>query len=284
MNLKTTVKAYAKLNLFLDITGRLPNGYHELCTVMQQIDLHDDVEITVKDGKGISAACDNPQIPCDERNIACKAAKAFLERLGVDYSVEIDVTKRIPLEGGMGGSSTDGAAVLTGLNRLLGSPFTAEQLYEMGDGLGADVPFCIRGGTALCKGTGSIFTEVNPLSDCVFVIIQPDFTNNTGIAYMSYDKAPLPANKGVDNMLSGLKSGNLKAVAESCYNVFEKLYADRRIDKIRTEMLALGALGACMTGSGSVVFGIFDNEKKAENALKFLKYPFGITAKPINNP
>lgn len=284
MNLKTTVKAYAKLNLFLDITGRLPNGYHELCTVMQQIDLHDDVEITVKDGSGINVVCDNPLIPCDERNIAYKAARAFLEQLGAEYSVEIAITKRIPLEGGMGGSSTDGAAVLVGLNRLFDSPFTTEQLFEMGNKLGADVPFCIHGGTALCKGTGNIFTEVNSLPDCVFVIIQPDFTNNTGIAYMSYDKAPLPVNKGIDDMLSGLESGNLKAAAKSCYNVFEKLYADRRIDEIRTEMLALGALGACMTGSGSVVFGIFDNEKKAENALKFLKYPFGITAKPINNP
>lgn len=284
MNLKTTVKAYAKLNLFLDITGRLPNGYHELCTVMQQIDLHDDVEIAVKDGSGISVVCDNPLIPCDERNIAYKAARTFLEQLGAEYSVEIAITKRIPLEGGMGGSSTDGAAVLMGLNRLFDSPFTTEQLFEIGNKLGADVPFCIHGGTALCKGTGNIFTEVNSLPDCVFVIIQPDFTNNTGIAYMSYDKAPLPVNKGIDNMLSGLESGNLKAAAKSCYNVFEKLYADRRIDEIRTEMLALGALGACMTGSGSVVFGIFDNEKKAENALKFLKYPFGITAKPINNP
>ncbi len=284
MNLKTTVKAYAKLNLFLDITGRLPNGYHELCTVMQQIDLHDDVEIAVKDGSGISVVCDNPLIPCDERNIAYKAARTFIEQLGAEYSVEIAITKRIPLEGGMGGSSTDGAAVLVGLNRLFNSPFTTEQLFEMGNKLGADVPFCIHGGTVLCKGTGNIFTEVNSLPECVFVIIQPDFTNNTGIAYMSYDKAPLPVNKGIDDMLSGLESGNLKAAAKSCYNVFEKLYADRRIDEIRTEMLALGALGACMTGSGSVVFGIFDNEKKAENALKFLKYPFGITAKPINNP
>ncbi|MGN0597250.1 MAG: 4-(cytidine 5'-diphospho)-2-C-methyl-D-erythritol kinase [Ruminiclostridium sp.] len=284
MNLKTTVKAYAKLNLFLDITGRYPNGYHELCTVMQQIDLHDDVEINVTDGKGITVSCDNPLVPCDERNIAYKAAKAFLERLGRDYAVEISIKKRIPLEGGMGGSSTDGAAVLTGLNRLFDSPFSAEQLYETGNRLGADIPFCIHGGTALCKGTGNIFTQVKPLPHCTSAIIQPDFTNNTGIAYAAYDKAPVPPNSGIDKMLEGIENSDIKMIAKACYNVFERLYGDKRIEAIRTELLALGAMGASMTGSGSAVFGIFENEKKAENALKFLNYPFGIIAKPINNP
>lgn len=284
MNLKTTVKAYAKLNLFLDITGRYPNGYHELCTVMQQIDLHDDVEIAVTDGKGITISCDNPLVPCDERNIAYKAAKAFLERIGRDFAVEMAIKKRIPLEGGMGGSSTDGAAVLTGLNRLFDNTLSAQQLYETGNRLGADIPFCIHGGTALCKGTGNIFTEVKPLPQCTFAIIQPDFTNNTGIAYMTYDKAPVPPSSNIDRMLEGLENEDVKAVSKACYNVFEQLYGDRRIEAIRTELLALGATGASMTGSGSVVFGIFENEKKAENALKFLNYPFGIIAKPINNP
>lgn len=284
MNSKITVKAYAKLNLFLDITGKLENGYHELRTVMQQIDLHDDVEISVSEGKKITINCDNPLIPCNEKNIAYKAAKAFKEHIKKDFSVDITITKRIPLEGGMGGSSTDGAAVLMGLNEIFGKPFGKAELYEIGKALGADVPFCIHGSMALCTGIGEKFTEIGKLPDCAFVIIQPDFTNNTGTAYKSYDLNPVSENKSYKDMLDGIEQQDIELTAKTIYNVFQKLYNDTRTDKICSELTALGALGACMTGSGSVVFGMFDNVKNAEKALKFLDYPFKITAKPVNNP
>ena len=174
--MKSEIKAFAKVNLFLDITGRLENGYHTLNTVMQQIDLYDEITAEVSEGNGIYISCDNPAVPCNEKNIAYKAAAAFLSETGKKARVDIRIKKNIPLEAGMGGSSTDGAAVLKALNEIYGYPLTDEKLCEIGTGLGADVPFCITGGTAVCKGIGEIMTPVQCLKDYVFLIVKPDFS------------------------------------------------------------------------------------------------------------
>ena len=177
--MKSEIKAFAKVNLFLDITGRLENGYHTLNTVMQQIDLYDEITAEVSEGNGIYISCDNPAVPCNEKNIAYKATAAFLSETGKKARVDIRINKNIPLEAGMGGSSTDGAAVLKALNEIYGYPLTDEKLCEIGAGLGADVPFCIMGGTAVCKGIGEIMTPAQCLKDYVFLIVKQWLRRNT---------------------------------------------------------------------------------------------------------
>lgn len=277
--MKSEIKAYAKVNLFLDITGRLENGYHTLNTVMQQIDLYDEITAEVSEGDGIFIECDNHAVPCNEKNIAYKAAAAFLSETGKKAKVDIRISKRIPLEAGMGGSSTDGAAVLKALNEIYNYPLNNEKLCEIGARLGADVPFCITGGTAVCKGIGEIMTPTECLKDYVFLIAKPDFSCSTPAAYRAYDENTIPENTDFEKFVDSLPYGAEKW-AGKMYNVFEKLYCDGRIAAITDTMLKNGALGSILTGSGSAVFGVFKDRKTAENALKNIDSQFKIVVSP----
>lgn len=277
------VNAYAKVNLFLDITGRLDNGYHTLNTVMQQVQLCDRVTVSVKDGKGISLSCDTEGIPCDERNIAFKAAEAFLDKTKLEAEILIDIEKRIPVMAGLGGSSADGAAVLIALNRLYGEVLSGSELERLGALLGADVPFCIRGGAAVCKGIGDKMRSVKGLDEnCFLAIVKPDFQCNTAEGYRLYDREPVSEKGDFDGFLRALESGAAQT-GKALYNVFERLYRDDRIDRLKNELVKAGALGACLTGSGSAVFGIFDDREKAENALNNLQYQTKILTKPLQS-
>lgn len=275
-----TLRAFAKINLFLDITGRLPNGYHTLNTVMRQIGLYDLVTVSVSEGSGISLTCGNPLIPCDGRNIAMKAAEAFLRETTVSAAVSVRIEKKIPLEAGLGGSSTDGAAVLTALNRLFGEPLSAERLVELGASLGADVPFCLIGGTAVCGGFGEKITPIGMPDDFSVGIVKPDFSCSTAAAYRAYDESPLPMREEFPSFVSSLSLG-AGAWNGGVYNVFEKLYKDERIHALTESLKRNGALSAALSGSGSAVFGIFPNETAAQNALKRIDAPFKACVKPI---
>ena len=276
------VKAYAKVNLFLDITGRLANGYHELNTVMQQVELCDKVTVSVKDGAGIAVSCDNADIPCDERNIAFKAARAFLEKTGIETEIAIDIEKMIPVMAGLGGSSADGAAALIALNRMYDSVLSGSELERLGASLGADVPFCIRGGAAVCQGIGDVMRSVRGLDEkCFLVIVKPDFQCDTAEGYRLYDRQPVADKGDFDGFSAALESGAAKT-GRRLYNVFERLYCDERIERLKSELAEAGALGACLTGSGSAVFGIFDDRAKAERALAQMQYQTKFITKPLN--
>ncbi len=278
--MKSEIKAFAKVNLFLDITGKLENGYHTLNTVMQQIDLYDIITVEINEGDEINIECDNPSVPCNEKNIAYKSAAAFLSEAGKKAKVDICIEKHIPLEAGMGGSSTDGAAVLKTMNQLYGNIFSIDKLCEIGAKLGADVPFCITGGTAVCKGIGEIITPTECCKDYVLAVVKPDFSCSTPVGYKSYDENPLPKNPQFDDFVEALTLGSEKW-AGKMYNVFEKLYNDDRISEITDRLRSCGALGSILTGSGSAVFGIFKNIENAEKALKNLEIPFKIIVNPI---
>lgn len=269
-----TLKAFAKINLFLDITGRLPNGYHTLNTVMRQIELYDLVTVSVWKGSGISLTCDNPAVPSDGRNIAVRAAEKFLREMAISAAVSVKIEKKIPLEAGLGGSSTDGAAVLTALNRLFGKPLSAERLSALGASLGADVPFCLIGGTAVCGGFGEKVAPIEMPEDFTVAIVKPDFSCSTASAYRIYDDSPLPPKK--DEFRSFVRSLSFGAGAWSggVYNVFETLYRDERIGALTEALKASGALSAALSGSGSAVFGIFGNAETAEKALEGISAPF----------
>lgn len=278
--MKSEIKAYAKINLFLDITGRLDNGYHTLNTVMQQIDLYDTVTVEISEGDGIYITCDDPIIPCNEKNIAFKAAAAFMAETGKAARIDIDIKKNIPSEAGMGGSSTDGAAVLKALNQLYGSIFTTPQLCAMGAGLGADVPFCIQGKTAVCKGIGEVMTPVCCKNDYVIAVVKPDFSCSTPTGFRTYDEKPVAVNPHFDTFVNMLSEGADKW-AGRMYNIFEVLYNNPDIEKIKASMQESNALGTILTGSGSAVFGIFADRNTAENAVKNIDAPFKIITNAI---
>lgn len=278
---RITIKAFAKVNMYLDITGVKPDGYHLIESIMQSISICDLVTIERKNTKGITIECDNPNVPCDERNIAHKAVKAFLNATNLDGDFHIKIDKKIPIQAGMGGGSADCAAVLKGLNIIHGKPLNANQMLKLGTSLGADVPFCLVGGTKLCTGIGEIIEDVNPIKKCYFVIIQPDFYCSTANAYKSYDSNPIPKFGKIDKMkslLSQISDDNSEIIQNSMYNVFEKLYNDKKIDSVKADLVDNGAICSMMTGSGSAVFGIFDSYQKADKYVKLCNenstYPF----------
>jgi 4-diphosphocytidyl-2-C-methyl-D-erythritol kinase len=240
-----TLSANAKLNLSLSITGRRNDGYHNIVTEMQEIDLCDTVTVTIsKSAKsGIYITCDNPEIPIDNRNIAYRAAELF------GASAHIHIEKRIPVMAGLGGSSTDGAAVLKALNRLHDNKFSEHELIKMGAALGADVPFCMTGGRAKCEGIGDVITKLTDLPEQYYAIIQPDFACDTRKAYSMYRPD----------------------VKQTRANIFQDLYSlsgDERLNEICDE------LSGSLTGSGSAVFAVFKDETDAKLLLEKLDYPF----------
>lgn len=270
------IKAPAKINLSLDIVGRKENGYHLLEMVMQSIDLYDTVSLSVQPAEEFSVeiTCDRAGIPTDERNIVYKAAKAFLcEQC---YAVSIDIQKKIPDQAGMAGGSADAAAVLYGLNLLFGNPYSAEKLREIGLTIGADVPYCLHGGTAFVSGIGEQIKPLRQLTEGYIVGARPKVGISTKAAYQSFDDAhpevgvteTSPQTKAI---LAAVESGDLAAIGAGVFNVFEDVCAVDAVEKLKGEILSLGASGALMTGSGSAVYGIFGRQPEAKKAYDLLK-------------
>ncbi len=272
---KLTVNAHAKINLSLDVLGKMPNGYHELRSIMQLIQLHDDVEISCKRGGGkLRVRTSKAFLPNDDKNIAGKAARLFMSEMDtVGYDVDIYIHKMNPVCAGLGGGSADGAAVLLGLNELFGTGLSKAELEKMGERLGADVPFCIHGGTALCEGKGEIITDIPQLPECFIVICKPEFSVSTPELFHMIDNRKIKLRPDTDGMLNALKKGSLNGVAKRMFNVFEELIAvdHSEIKSVKGIMYDYGALGASMSGTGSAVFGLFNDKIKAENAYKELK-------------
>ena len=253
-------KAYAKINISLDVTARRDDGYHDMAMVMQTVSLCDDVRLGFTDGSRIFARTNLPFIPSDERNLAVRAAKKFFEAAG-----------------GMAGGSTDAAAVLRGLNRAFGNRFGVERLEELGAEVGSDVAFCVRGGTMLARGRGELLTPLPPLPDCVFVICKPQFSISTPELFRKLDQVSLRRHPDTAGIVSALERANLGDICRRMYNVFEDVN-DRRmrtVTALKNVLIDHGALGAVMTGTGSAVFGIFTDKAAAEAARDELKKDYG---------
>lgn len=268
------IKAYAKLNLTLDVLGCRDDGYHELEMVMQSISLCDSVAVRIGAGEGVSVISNIAHIPNDERNIAVKAAKAFSERFGNDCGgIAIAINKRIPSSAGMAGGSADGAAVLRLLNELNERPFSEEALCDMGLTVGADVPFCIMGGTRLAKGKGEAMRELSPIPGCSIVVCKPRRGMSTKDVFGRIDGCTIEKHPDTKAMLDAIEKGDLCGISRNVYNVFEPIVAAevQDVEFIKSEMLKNGALVSAMTGSGSAVFGIYDDETVARNMVAKLK-------------
>lgn len=277
LNEKITIAAHAKLNLYLDIVGTRADGYHLLETVLQSVDLCDIVEVSAARER-ISVSCSNPEIPTGEKNICHKAAKRFAERVGGNFGAEIHIEKRIPDGAGLGGGSADAAAVLYALNELNGLPMRSDELLQLAAEIGADVPFCLTGGLAVCRGIGEEIEPLKPLPELFYLIVKPNFRCPTQDAYKLYDKAPVPAR----NALEAFCNAGLR-YPELLYNVFEEVYGSLEISSIKTKLREKGALGALLTGSGSAVFGVYETALQAASAAREFPEMFTAVAKPVRS-
>lgn len=278
--------AFAKLNLTLDVLGKREDGYHDIKGVMQAISLRDDIEIDVGTGKPWTVLCDREEIPTDETNLAWKAAKLFCEATGKDPDgIEIRITKRIPVEAGLGGGSADAAAVLRALNRHFDMPLSLPALAELGARIGSDVPFCVLCGTALVEGRGDRIRRMPDMPDCIFVVCKPDFSVSTPELYRKLDEKVIGKRPDHQAMERAFLAGDLEQIVTNVYNVFDPVVTEEHLELnyIKSIMNSYGAVGMQMTGSGSAVFGICENFENAAVICNMLRanYPQVYIAKPV---
>ena len=262
------IRANAKINLTLDILNRREDGYHDIRSVMQSVGLCDLVGIRRTDDGSVTVTDDSGKLPKGADNLACRAAAAFFAAAGVkNPGIAIHIVKRIPMQAGLAGGSADAAAVLYGLNLLLGCDIKAEKLAEIGRTVGADVPFCLTGGTMLAEGVGDRLTPAAPLPDCHLLLAKPSAGISTKEAYAKFDREGCGERPDTGRMLETLRQKNLPGVADLTLNVMEKLAELPQIRKIEEQMFAAGALGSGMSGSGPTVFGIFAYLYNAERCM-----------------
>ena len=271
------LNAKAKINLYLDVTGKRADGYHLLETVMHTVSLCDTVTLTKTARNGIEISCSDPLIPCNEKNIAYKCAAAFFDKTGISSGgVSIDIIKRIPSQAGMGGGSADGAAVLTGLDRLFETGLSEGELISIGARIGADIPFCIKGGCGYCTGIGEIIEPLLAICGCV-LIGKGQAGISTGEAFGKIDSL------GSGIGITGIKKifGNVSSltdIASYCRNIFDDVTSLEEVTDIKRIMTENGAVCSAMTGSGSAVFGLFESENVAAKAQEVLKQKNYFTA------
>lgn len=278
--------AYAKINLTLDVLGKRDDGYHDLKSVMQTISLRDDIEIDVGTGKPWVLLCDKEGIPCDERNLAWKAAKIYCDTMKRDPNgLEIRITKRIPSEAGLGGGSADAAAVLRALNNHFGNPLSIFALAELGAQVGSDVPFCVVGGTVMCEGRGERLRVLPNMPDCVFVVVKPEFSSSTPALYKKIDEKEIALRPDHKAMESALLAGDLSKVAQNVCNVFDPIVTEEHLELnyLKSIFYNYGSICHQMTGSGSAVFAMVSEFEIAAVICNMLRqnYPEVFIAKPV---
>lgn len=278
--------AYAKINLTLDVLGKRDDGYHDLKTVMQTISLRDDVEIDLGTGKPWKLICDREGIPCDERNLAWKAARLYCDTMQVDPDgLQIRITKRIPSEAGLAGGSADAAAVLRALNSHFGSPLSIWALAELGAQIGSDVPFCVVGGTMMCEGRGERMRKLPNMPDCIIVVCKPEFSISTPELFRVIDSREIAYRPDHQAMESALLAGDLLKVSHNLCNVFDPVVTQDHpeLNYIKSIFNTYGAAGYQMSGSGSAVYCIVSEFELAAVICNMLKdnYPNIYISKPV---
>lgn len=269
-------KGYAKLNYSLDVHAKRPDGYHDLTMVMGSVSLWDDVEVSLRSDGQIEAVCSLSWLPRDERNLAVRAARVFFDAVGGTPGADIRIKKRVPVGAGMAGGSTDAAAVLRALNVLTGANFPAERLRDLALAVGSDVPYCVTGGMMLAEGRGERLLPLPELPGGWIVICKPPFSVSTAELFGRIDKRRIAAHPDTQGLCAALHAGDLRGAARRMYNVFEEVlpHSSAEIGSIRGALLDGGALGAMMTGTGSAVFGVFEEHAAAENAHERLSQTY----------
>lgn len=266
------LSAYAKINLGLDVIRRLENGYHEVRMIMQTVDICDSLTLR-KTESGIRLTVEGSGVPADENNLVCKAARLMFETYGIRGGVDMTLVKRIPVAAGMAGGSADAAAAFRGIGKLFGLSVSEEELKRLGVQIGADIPYCITGGTALSEGIGEILTPLPAPPDCFVLVAKPDIFVSTAFVYQNLHADRLQSHPDIDGMIEAIRQKNLYGIAQRMENVLETVTVKKYpvIDEIKQNMKENGALNALMSGSGPTVFGIFEKKETAEAACEVLK-------------
>jgi 4-diphosphocytidyl-2-C-methyl-D-erythritol kinase len=266
------LKAYAKINISLDVVGKREDGYHLLKMIMQNIDLYDLININ-KANSGINITSNKPYIPIDDRNLGYKAARLFIEKYNIKGGVDINIRKNIPVAAGLAGGSTDAAAVLKGMRSIFNMDISDEELMELGLKIGADIPYCIIGGTALCEGIGEQITPLKSFKNHILVVVKPPFGVSTKEVYQSLDISKIYKHPDTSGLIKAIEEDDLKYVCSNMKNLLENVTLRKHVilKDIKNEMLRHGAIGAMMSGSGPTVFCFFDDMLRAQHCYEKFK-------------
>ena len=265
-----TEKAFAKINLTLSVGEKRKDGYHDIDSVMHSISLHD--KITLEKSGEISLSVTKGSAPSGQENLMWKAAELFFAETGISGGVRMELEKYIPAQAGLGGGSSDAAAVLRGLNRLMKTGLSAEELSDMGKRIGADVPFCITGGCCRCRGIGEKLTKVPGWNGLPLVIVRPPVAVETGKAYAVLDRAEKQTGNKTDACIRAVEEKDRKKLAENLSNDFEKaLFAEEPVLEKTSRRLALFSRPVLMTGSGSAFFVIAESPADRKHLAEEIK-------------
>lgn len=273
MDHSIVLKSYGKINLGLDVLRRREDGYHEVRMIMQTVGLYDVLTMKKRKDDKIEMTCNLSFLPTDERNLVYKAVKLIKDKYHIKDGVEINLSKRIPVAAGMAGGSSNCAAALKGMNQLFDLGLSIDELCEIGVTLGADVPYCIWGGTALSEGIGEKLSRVDAMPDCYILIAKPGISVSTAFVYKNLDLLALSKHPDIDGMLECLKEKDLPGICDRLENVLETVTIKEYpiIEKVKKHLMDQGAKGALMSGSGPTIFAIFEDKKTADDAMESLR-------------
>lgn len=279
------IYSYGKINLFLDIEGKLPNGYHLIKTIMQSIDMHDEIQLSNYDKDEIIIQCSTPNIPVDERNTCYKAAAAIKEIYHINSGIVIQINKAIPSEAGLAGGSGNSAAVIRGLNIFWNLNMSELEMQATALKIGSDVPFCLTGGTYAAEGTGEKLTKLNDFTWDNILVVKPDFSMSTKFVYSNTEPSHYNLHKS-SKILDYINSSSFESAARSACNSLEKVVEifHPEINNIKKMMIQKRAINSLMTGSGSAVYGLFADKLSLEEAYKNISsiYPQTFITKTID--
>ena len=266
-------KAYAKINIALDAVGKREDGYHLLRMIMQTVDIYDEIELKKNNTNKIHVTTDKYYLPTDEKNLAFKAAKLFKDTYGIKDGVDINIKKNIPVSAGMAGGSSDAATVLFLMNKVFNKNISKTSLEKLAVKIGADVPYCIDGGTALCEGIGEKITKLKPFKDKILIVVKPNFGVSTKDVYRDLDITKIHKHADIEGIIRCMGRDELYGVSTRMRNVLENvtIKKHRVIREIKDEMRNSGAVGTMMSGSGPTVFGFFEDMLVAQKAYDRMK-------------
>ena len=269
------IKAYAKINIALDVVGKRDDGYHLLKMIMQTVDLYDIIELE-KCNSGINLKCNKHYVPTDEKNLAYKAAKLFMEAYSIKSGVNINIIKNIPVSAGLAGGSTDAAAVIKLMNKMFNINAGDDELEKIALKIGADVPYCINGGTALCEGIGEKITKLKPFKDKIVVLVKPPFGVSTKEVYKAFDLSRVVFHPKTSEIINAMENDDVYFVANNMKNLLENVTLKKHIviSNIKSDMNDNGAISSMMSGSGPTVFAFFDDMLKAQKCYDEMKKKF----------
>ncbi len=278
MSESVKIKARAKINVILDILGRRDDGYHEIKTIMQTLDLSDTITVSKNETDIITISTNSGKIPADSSNLAYKAAECLKESYNINGGIAIKIDKNIPVAAGLAGGSSDCAATLIAVRDLYNLPAVNSELAEIGKSIGADVPYCIYGGTYLAEGIGEKLTKLPPFPMINVLIAKPDINVSTAWVYKNFDLSKVRKVPNVDKMREYIEENNIQEICHNLCNVLESVTAEKYpiIDDIKKAMIEFGALGTLMSGSGPTVFGLYMEKKECEKAFNYLREKLGI--------